>query len=156
MYDFISEAKVVGVADIGDEIVDVWITDSLFKNIKQLYSDHIINRYLLDDNIDINIYDYIYDNDIKIDDLAVADLENLYSVREQHRYKLICGMIIAFIFVVLLCINFISYSIIDSRWKIGVLKALGMRIKDVLKIFTLEMAVIVTMLVRNHDIVLKK
>lgn len=80
----------------------------------------------------------IYSNDIYIDEENILKIQRIYEYKNNLEY---IGWGLALIFttlVVLLTFSFLTYNVSDSQKTVGILRALGVNKRVIVKIFVLE------------------
>ena len=113
------------------ELIDLTIYDNNIDNLKQVFNKFKISSITYPQG---TFYTYTphHENDISS---VITTYDALY------KYILVVSLVFV-LFAVLLFSNFIGVSISYSKKEIGILRALGARNKDTLKIFTYESLII--------------
>lgn len=139
LHNYSDSFKVVGIADKKD--VQMYMYDETYDEIRNdFFTDCILDVYGIKTNgKQISKYvDSSYRDGVYVDHPLADAVVSVYQVRSSlEKY----GVLIIIVFVmlsILLNLAFISYSIYDNHKNIGVLRAMGVRRKDIIAIFMAE------------------
>lgn len=139
LYDVLKNIRIVGIVDdTPTDTISVWLEEMQFKKLREQYVSSIVNWYLLKNKQNASFYQKIFDNGLSIDNPEAETIESFYRTRDTYKNVLILALFISAFFSVLLCVSFISYSIIDNKKRIGILRAIGTTKQDIVKLFSIE------------------
>ena len=133
-YTYISNEFVEEYNPVTKSISSVYIRDDNVDNLKRIFKDY---KYSGISNFPNGTY-YTYE----LFGMNQNDIESVIGTyKALYKYILVISLIFV-LFAILLFSNFIGTSISYAKKEIGILKALGARNKDTLKIFTIESIII--------------
>lgn len=147
LYDFMQQVRVVGVIEDSEKEIDVWINDKIYSDIeKQYYEESIFNLFYLD-VVEIkhrdmrNMINEIYAKGIYIDEPGAIDISNVYNMKQELLVVLIVLIIIFCVLILWLSRVFVYHEVKSENRKAGILRALGVNRKNMIKVFSYEMII---------------
>lgn len=139
LHNYSDSFKVVGIADKKE--VQMYMYDETYDEIRNdFFTDCILDVYGIKTNgKQISKYvDSSYRDGIYVDHPLADAVVSVYQVRSSlEKYGVLIIIVFAMLSI-LLNLAFISYSIYDNYKNIGVLRAMGVRRKDIIAIFMAE------------------
>lgn len=139
LHNYSDSFKVVGIAD--KKGVQMYMYDETYDEIrKDFFTDCILDVYGIKTNgKQISKYvDSSYRDGVYVDHPLADAVVSVYQVRSSlEKYGVLIIIVFAMLSI-LLNLAFISYSIYDNHKNIGVLRAMGVRRKDIIAIFMAE------------------
>ena len=139
LYDYLQSAKIVGIVEpYSDNDISVWVNKQMFQDIKKGYVDQIADRYFIPVFSNADSYQQLYDRGIHVDTTDAQNIDSLYSMRQDYLPLIRAVIFVGTICAVFASISFISFSIVDGKKKLGILKAIGTNQKDIIRIFSIE------------------
>lgn len=139
LHNYSDSFKVVGIADKKD--VQMYMYDETYDEIRNdFFTDCILDVYGIKTNgKQISKYvDSSYRDGVYVDHPLADAVVSVYQVRSSlEKYGVLIIIVFAMLSI-LLNLAFISYSIYDNHKNIGVLRAMGVRRKDIIAIFMAE------------------
>lgn len=139
LHNYSDSFKVVGIADKKD--VQMYMYDETYDVIRNdFFTDCILDVYGIKTNgKQISKYvDSSYRDGVYVDHPLADAVVSVYQVRSSlEKYGVLIIIVFAMLSI-LLNLAFISYSIYDNHKNIGVLRAMGVRRKDIIAIFMAE------------------
>ena len=110
----------------------------MFNGIKKGYVEQIADRYFIPVFSNADSYQQLYDRGIHVDTADAQNIDSLYSMRQDYLPLIRAVIFVGTICAVFASISFISFSIVDGKKKLGILKAIGTNPKDIIRIFSIE------------------
>ena len=139
LHNYSDSFKVVGIADKKE--VQMYMYDETYDEIRNdFFTDCILDVYGIKTNgKQISKYvDSSYRDGVYVDHPLADAVVSVYQVRSSlEKYGVLIIIVFAMLSI-LLNLAFISYSIYDNHKNIGVLRAMGVRRKDIIAIFMAE------------------
>lgn len=139
LHNYSDSFKVVGIADKKD--VQMYMYDETYDEIRNdFFTDCILDVYGIKTNgKQISKYvDSSYRDGVYVDHPLADAVVSVYQVRSSlEKYGVLIIIVFAMLSI-LLNLAFISYIIYDNHKNIGVLRAMGVRRKDIIAIFMAE------------------
>lgn len=147
LYNHIQQIQVVGIAPDNENEIDIWIDDKVYCDIENhYYGESIYNLFYLDihemnDQEMRQTINSIYEKGICIDEPGAIDISNVYSMKQGLLSVIIVLIIIIAVLILWLCRVFVYHEVIREKRKIGILRALGVNKKTLVKIFSYEVCI---------------
>ncbi len=146
MYDFIgARVKVVGIYEYycegEEECPGIVIDDVIYSKVRERYYEYFYNqKYIV--NIDgEDIYEKLkalHEDNYKIETEASRYIYGFMEVTDELETVIISVIIVCVIMALFMMISYIVYNIKDHSKKIGVLRAIGVGNRDIIKMFLFE------------------
>ena len=144
-YDFFKNGiKIVGVYDnLNNPNLSDWpeilIDSRKWQDMNEIYfHTYIYNRYRVIINNPKDFVEKIYDNNLHFNE---PNVQTIYDFEDQINYYskyLFFVMIIFSLITLFMIITLISFSVKENYRKIGILRSIGVKRQDTLKIFMIE------------------
>ncbi len=142
MYDSVPNLRIVGVFEENNNLVDVLVAEEKFKQLQSEYAKDCyydaLEVYMTDKNRKEESFDILYGDGIQIDVYCSEKVYQYYNdkLRESSVFDSEKHIISAII--VLLLILFFAFNAKDNHARIGIMRALGVKRKDIAKSMIIE------------------
>lgn len=142
LYDLFPKGiTVVGVfSEEYDEDSQVLVKKTMFDKLSDAYFSNFCDGYSIEinDNQYKAIIGILERNNMTLEEPAALRIYSFSDALDGIKQILYVLLVIVFVLAILMVTNYISVSIHDNHKNIGILRALGVRTKDVLAIFMYE------------------
>ena len=145
LYDYFNEITVVGVFEYDDSYqglkADVLMTEKIYDIVSADYYDfYLATNYILQNESysTENIVDFCNKNNILIDEPSILQIYNFKNTIQNFIRILRIVALVLVIVTLFMLLSYVSNSISSNIRAIGILRSLGVRKRDTLKIFIAE------------------
>ncbi len=133
---FNNGVKVVGIID--DDNSDVYVSNDIYNSILSDYKDSLFADYFIVGGFNTKNIKKLLSKDIHFDETNIDFINDSTDVLKEINNFIIVILIIFIIVAVFIILNYVITQIDKSKKQIGIMKALGVRNKDIIKLFIWE------------------